>query len=323
MNKWQLKHLKNSPSRIFWIFLVCIIVGCSIVSLNFYSSQYAKISTQFGFYYNLETGLIRNDFPKVPPSLSRYIRWHASKMLCLKKESCTHSPKILLWSCPSRKTEQCHGLGDRLRGIQVAFITALVTNRLFLIDWPDAPFPSSHGIIPSLVDWSVTPNLNFSEWPIFTFERAHLIHWKKCPIEYECITNPTLQRNLTSHKINVNFDTRSNLSSYLNKFGHLIIESRINYTIEFAVSQSGNAFLDELKNGFVSDIQFLRYIMQSLFQPSPEVQERLKLIVPKKYGKTYDGMHLRTGHDIGEGNVKRFWHFQLDPEILARSYLSV
>ena len=48
---------------------------------------------------------------------------------------------------------QCGGLGDRLNGIMSSFVVALLTGRLFVIDW-QTPCPLEEHLVPHAVDWA-------------------------------------------------------------------------------------------------------------------------------------------------------------------------
>jgi hypothetical protein len=65
------------------------------------------------------------------------------------------APKVVVWSChddPSRNESlNCAGLGDRLAGMSTAFIYALATRRVFMLDWDLA----SVGFLPATFDWRV------------------------------------------------------------------------------------------------------------------------------------------------------------------------
>ena len=50
---------------------------------------------------------------------------------------------------------QCGGLGDRLNGIMSSFVVALLTGRLFVIDWK-TPCPLEEHLVPHAVDWATT-----------------------------------------------------------------------------------------------------------------------------------------------------------------------
>lgn len=50
------------------------------------------------------------------------------------------------------------GLADRLKGIYSAFLMAVATDRVFLIDW-EAPFALSDNLRPNRYDWRLEPHL--------------------------------------------------------------------------------------------------------------------------------------------------------------------
>lgn len=45
--------------------------------------------------------------------------------------------KFLVWGCTEKKPYNCAGLGDRFRGMLFAYVVAVVTERVFVIEWPE------------------------------------------------------------------------------------------------------------------------------------------------------------------------------------------
>ena len=62
-------------------------------------------------------------------------------------------PKALVWECTDRF---CGGLGDRMKGIYVAFVVALSTGRAFFIH-QDHPADVSFALVPKSIAWNVRP----------------------------------------------------------------------------------------------------------------------------------------------------------------------
>merc|ERR1712232_1519607 len=60
--------------------------------------------------------------------------------------------RVLVYSC--QPFAQCGGHGDRLNGIITAFFLAVLTQRLFLIDY-ESPLPLQMVLTPHLIDWRV------------------------------------------------------------------------------------------------------------------------------------------------------------------------
>jgi hypothetical protein len=68
-----------------------------------------------------------------------YARWHAQVRRELVQEGePSHKNRFLVWTCGSgRAPKTCGGWGNRLLGIVSGLMLAIVTQRAFLIHWPD------------------------------------------------------------------------------------------------------------------------------------------------------------------------------------------
>eukprot|EP00928_Gymnodinium_smaydae_P013490 TRINITY_DN14918_c0_g1_i2.p1 TRINITY_DN14918_c0_g1~~TRINITY_DN14918_c0_g1_i2.p1 ORF type:complete len:560 (-),score=129.88 TRINITY_DN14918_c0_g1_i2:235-1914(-) len=64
--------------------------------------------------------------------------------------------RVLVYVCQS--FGQCGGLGDRVNGIATAFMLAILTDRVFLID-SESPLPLQTLLAPNKVDWRVRGNI--------------------------------------------------------------------------------------------------------------------------------------------------------------------
>ena len=78
----------------------------------------------------------------------QHIRW---RKLLLEGE--VEKIRTLTWYCDSG----CAGLGDRVRGIWLSLVLAMISNRLFLVQWRQ-PFEverQNNLFMPSAIDWNV------------------------------------------------------------------------------------------------------------------------------------------------------------------------
>lgn len=63
--------------------------------------------------------------------------------------------------------------------------------------------------------------------------------------------------------------------------------------------------LQDFRNGAISDVDFLRFVMKALFRPSHTVASYLKSLFPPEMKKNgYISIHARTGLDFGETLAK-------------------
>jgi hypothetical protein len=95
---------------------------------------------------------IRNPVPHQPLSvrLSQYITFHRQGVAAIARGD--RDVPVLVYSC--QPFAQCGGHGDRLNGIVTAFFLAVLTQRVFLIDY-ESPLPLQMLLAPNLIDWRV------------------------------------------------------------------------------------------------------------------------------------------------------------------------
>lgn len=85
----------------------------------------------------------------LPRTFESYVWWHSKTLAKLRAGALT-SAKFLVWAC--QPALPCGGHGDRLKGIVAAFVLAVLTGRLFLLDSPD-PWDLRLFLEPALLDW--------------------------------------------------------------------------------------------------------------------------------------------------------------------------
>lgn len=90
--------------------------------------------------------------PETPLSsrLAEYIAFHRKGVAAIANGA--GDVRVLVYSC--QPFAQCGGHGDRLNGIVSAFFLAVLTNRVFLIDY-ESPVPLQMVLTPHLIDWRV------------------------------------------------------------------------------------------------------------------------------------------------------------------------
>jgi hypothetical protein len=75
--------------------------------------------------------------------------------ISVEKESDCRYHRFIVYSCDSSRF--CGGLGDRQRGMVSAFLLAIVTSRVFVINF-DKPCSIENALIPHLYNWSICRN---------------------------------------------------------------------------------------------------------------------------------------------------------------------
>lgn len=270
------------------------------------------------------------EYWSAPPStFQRYIKWHKVMRACLARPTCEHSPKVLLWRCKGGVASHCWGIGDRFRGICSSLVLAMMTDRLFLLDWPNQPFPIIDAVIPSKIDWTLPKGLDYSSWPTANDEHWPFFQWERCPIGYICIGNGKGDGSLkTGSKLVMN--TNLNLS---HSETYELLKNLPNFVIH---SRSLNSFRNRLiarpewKKSFhdfsmpqMSQFNVNRFLLKSLFQPSPMVASLLDNLIPDKlHTHGYISIHARTGEDVGEQALHRFFGLQMNRSVLGERFLN-
>lgn len=240
---------------------------------------------------------------KIPSFLVNYIQRHqkAKKYsFYTPSEVDNHFSQFLIWRCPRKG--RCAGVGDRFRGLQFAFLLAVVTRRIFLIDWPQHPFSLSHAVLPSFLDWRPPPSIAGRKYPN--------LYWFSCLPPRPCTEGGHMPND--SHLPFVD-QTQADI----NLLSDNILE-RLDIKKDIVISTRARpeSILRLIKNPYVlnkfpelnnPDIDIERHLLNILFKPSEAVQNALqKIINPKSSEGGYTSIHVRTGYDVGEGHIRRF-----------------
>lgn len=93
--------------------------------------------------------------------MRKYADFHREARLKAKNgEGGEARAKYITFTCKEDTLECVGGLGDTLVGLATAFLVALVTNRVFLIDWDTK---LNHVFEPAGIDWRMTPGLGLGQ----------------------------------------------------------------------------------------------------------------------------------------------------------------
>lgn len=252
-----------------------------------------------------------------PAGFLSYLSWHARQMNCLRNETCYKRRKarikIILWHCPNDLVGACQGIGDRMRGIVTTLALAMMTKRVFLLLWPDNPFPFSYAVSPSALDWRVPKHIeeDRAKWGKAEDQRYPFIRWIKCPLSYTCIHDfetRTASRPKRALPFVINI-TSPQLLSNLSQIGNFMIHSTGTYSMKFFSRQEwkrefpDHQFQSPPVHGFFLN----RLLIRALFKPSPVVKHIISGLIPKHALEPgYFAVHIRTGVDTREYWLKRF-----------------
>lgn len=240
---------------------------------------------------------------KLPALFFNYIEKHKSDRQCLTDSKCNKdNVRILVWHCPIRKGGRCAGIGDRLRGLQFAYFLAVLTGRLFLVDWPKNPFALEYALEPSFVDWRMPFNLTEHDW--------YELPWYKCISPRPCTENGLMPNsshlpflNRSHSDIDILLD---DIANRLLPYSNVSISTRMRPDAISALMNNKHILrkYPELES-YSEKIQ--RFLLSSLFKPSRYVESSIRQIIPKSVLRNgYISIHTRTGFDVGEGHSRRF-----------------
>ena len=252
----------------------------------------------------------RHELSDLPISLSNYAKLHHEKRACLVSQDCDSSSfKMLVWKCPKK----CYGLGDRIRGIEFAFLFAIVTNRLFFIEWPADPFPLNATLIPNLINWQLPPSVSSTKWG--------KLDWYHCVTGHPCNRKHSIPFDelLPDPSLNKSFNlSRDDITNVLEGYDSLVISTRaLPISIHKLLRNDyirtrfkDLAHVENKMNFGIHNTQIQRFLLSSLFLPSKDVETRIEKIFTSEHLQTgYVSIHVRTGLEFGEGQKNRFREF--------------
>lgn len=249
----------------------------------FTSTCTAHTHTQF------KMGIVPNS---APPVIHEYVRWHERSRTCICDRECEMMPKVIVLRC--NRWAACGGVGDRIRGANMAFLIAIASRRLFFIDFPAAkynPFDFTTALWPATVDWRLPKCNSFRDVP-------HLDWYSKHPQHKVSLPN--------GQPLNLLDD---NVVEKLSPFPQLSLSSNTmaNLSIEMIRRMNRRGELLQLNPKKLKAKHILRLISHVLFRPSEEVMNRMKDYLPEGFEKNgYAAVHIRIGEDVDEKNDARF-----------------
>lgn len=250
-----------------------------------------------------------------PKFLKDYAEWHAKQRKCLLDPSCKEKPKILVSRCPPDGF--CLGLGDRIRGVFFSFWIAVITERVFFIDWPKKPYALHVGMVPSSIDWTLPPNLPFDEsWPF--------LKWKAvCSGSDECGKKFPTNADIFSHdgkRIDLLTD---NLEE---KFGSTqLLSIFCRFRPQYLTWISKNPHYAEKFGNYTESLKIVQdyraFIIPALFQPSKETLKKMKATAFKD-DESYMALHIRAGKGVKEDKLDRFSSFSNKSGVMTRNLVN-
>lgn len=261
---------------------------------------------------HIELQITPDQFPSL---FKAYIHNHALQRECLLDPKCKNPP-ILVWRCPTAtEAMRCAGLGDRFRGIQFALLMAILTNRLFLIDWSVAPYPLQNSLSPALINWIVPETIRVPELPHLNWEYCES---PECPPQLEArvkdtgiLTAPDFGRPL------VNLST-DNLAFALKNYSNLAVSVRFPPPTlkNFTANPYYARLLAPIAKPGTDLMPLQRHLVRMLYTPSHNLTNRI-CQSPLANETKYFSVHIRAGVDVDETRSHRFGDMSSSPLLLV------
>lgn len=250
---------------------------------------------------------------EVPEFFSEYLTWHEAQMICVRNRSCYSSNKsslrLLVWQCPSGKLTRCQGIGDRMRGIISSLALAMMTGRIFLLMWPDNPYPFLHAVSPAAIDWRVPPFLlsHVRSSAIIDSRKYKFAVWIQCPHGFRCVRKGKPMGKVLPKQMRVeDSETYKILSRH--DIRNIVIWMRFPYSkFLYFCNQWHRDRNENVSDRLEYTTHMDRLLLRSLFRPSVITQRLLhSFIPPQALQSGYVSIHARTGQDVREAQTSRF-----------------
>lgn len=267
------------------------------------------------YYEGTERFTLQPIPPGTPSVLSEYISWHNVERPCLisNETHCDGSiPRVLVWRCV---TILCGGVGDRMRGIRFLFLIAVVTRRLFFIDWPQrsaSPYPLTTAVFPHTMDWRL---------PTKTLKR---ISKRPNVLSVFLVSGPLRKATRTMEEVR-SVTSRIFIVPNETNFVKLWEKEHIIYltnrmprsSIHHLCDNPHASILQPLARQYLPQLGLERIIMHVLFTPTPLIvtlarhrasfndNDNFQTGIVTPLGG-YIAAHARTGIDVGEAHGERF-----------------
>lgn len=287
--------------------------------------------------------------PALPPSLARYVRWHARARACLlsagRDAGCARVaagsdgararvPGALVWRCRSRST--CAGFGDRLRGIDALLLMAVATRRLFFIDFRQGVndvAPVTLAVTPALIDWSLPPHLAHTDpasttLPFLNWHNVHSPHAlpafpPRAP-PFDPYVHAPRRAFGNASVVAVACNVGRNVFAAIRRTPYLTTELDLR-----SRTQTTTFISSDLSPHTLPDLQLARAFAQILYTPSASVSTRAHALLnavappprPGSPAPPFAAVHVRTGAQLGEGDVGRFSTMR-DAGVVRRALLA-
>lgn len=248
----------------------------------------------------------------VPEFFNDYITWHERQMICVRNRSCYSSNKsslrLLVWQCPSGKVTRCQGIGDRMRGIISSLALAMMTDRIFLVMWPDNPYPFLHAVSPAAIDWRVPGFLlgHVGRSAIIDSRKYMFAVWIQCPHGFRCVGKGKPKGKVIPKKMRVNDSETYKILSH-HDIKNIVVWMRFPYSKFLYFCKEWRRDRNDVSDHLEYILHMDRLLLRSLFRPSVITERMLLSFIPSRALQNgYISIHARTGQDVREAHTSRF-----------------
>lgn len=253
----------------------------------------------------------------VPETIRRYVDWHRTQRACLLNpllcKSPYRRPSVLIWRCPNRDVYICAGIGDRVRGMQVALMVAILTQRMFFIQWPSEEYQLIDAMSPNIIDWRIPPPIKYSmsklSWPMLNWFICNYPQRRtRCVPPRFLVPMPQFLPNINSSLPTLNAFT-DDIVQRLSIFKDVYLACRLPVSVinAFLSNPYISPVVPDLVPQKVSSILLQRLLTGILFRPSVATATVIADTMTSDFlhAKGYIGIHGRTGVEFHE-NGERF-----------------
>lgn len=262
--------------------------------------------------------------PPKHPLLAEYVSWHARER---DRAGQPGGAPALVFTCP--RTSGCAGLGDRLRGLRVAYLLALATRRVLFVDLPNVGgYAFEVGMGPALVDWRLPQRLRDEH----AARPMPLLDWWHCREAHrECIGVghfPNMTTLPGPDNVGVDFDMlHDDVAEKLASYPVVALSTRNQFMFR---AFEENSFLNRtlsgvpaIARGSVGSAAFHRGMLASLFSPTKLVFDAIRDVGLSLAGGSPPvyAVHARLGEDFGEGDEERFQYYNSHQAAFAKELL--
>ena len=222
--------------------------------------------------------------------LRRYKEFHSEQLSCLRRNksgdvndtlTCKTPVRTLTWAC--EKAQFCSGIGDQLGRIQMSFLLALATDRVFVIYWNPEDTHTMQYLQPNEINWK-SFNTSLGMHTDIHLKRPTVIRKSKHYTELLSLLQQSEEHMTTSQELQVPF-IRAYRGAVSSRPAREVLQSL--GLLDILRPELGKAPLPHLSG------TILRYLFgfdSQIIEEVTRLEKKLGL-----FSESYAALHLRTG----------------------------